>query len=293
MSSMIHVENLQRRFGEIEAVRGISFDVEAGKIFGLLGHNGAGKSTTIKMLTGQIRPTGGKASVGGYDVVQQREQVMKLIGVVFEQQNLYERMTARDNLQFFADLHGVNGTRVDDLIAQVGLAGRAKEKVKGYSNGMRQRLMIARALLHEPKVLFLDEPTRGLDPNSARLVREMIAALRDKGTTVILTTHYMEEADQLSDTVAFISEGKLVAIDTPQNLKLLYGQKQMKVLLADNSEHVVQLNTLQDAAQFARWMGEGQVVTAHSQEATLEDVFIQLTGRDLSEEPVENKGKKR
>ena len=238
----IEVNNLTRNFNGLCAVDHISFDVEPGEIFGFLGPNGAGKTTTIKLLTGQLRPTSGEAQVVGCDVVEERQELKPQIGVVFEYQNVYERLSARDNLGFYARLYGVEKKRVNDVLAQVGLMGREREKIKNYSNGMKQRLLIARALLHEPKVLFLDEPTRGLDPGVARDIRGIVAELSQEGVTVFLTTHYMEEADRLSSRVAIIDLGRIVALDTPEKLK---------------REH-----------------GDGR-------EITLEDVFIKLTGKSL------------
>jgi ABC-2 type transport system ATP-binding protein len=238
----IEVMNLTRNYNGLCAVDNISFEVETGEIFGFLGPNGAGKTTTIKMLTGQLRPTSGEARVIGCDVVDERQELKPQIGVVFEYQNVYERLSARDNLVFYARLYGVEKDRIGDVLAQVGLMGRERDKIKKYSNGMKQRLLIARALLHEPKVLFLDEPTRGLDPGVARDIRAIVAELAEEGVTVFLTTHYMEEADRLCSRVAIIDQGRIVALDSPEKLKLDHG---------------------------------------NGQEVTLEDVFIKLTGRSL------------
>ena len=201
---MIEVSELQRTFGKKEAVRGISFTVRQGEIFGLLGPNGAGKTTTIRMLTGQIDPSSGHALVAGCDIVKDHASLKERIGVVFEDQNLYERLSARLNLEFSCWLYGLPKQRVDEVLELVRLRDRAKDKVSSFSNGMRQRLMIARALLHKPQMLFLDEPSRGLDPVSAREIRQTIQELCQQGTTVLLTTHLMEEADQLCQHVAFI-----------------------------------------------------------------------------------------
>ena len=219
----IEVNSLSRLFNSRVAVDGISFTVEAGEIFGFLGPNGAGKTTTIRMLTGQLRPSSGTARVAGCDVVSERDMLKPQIGVVFEYQNVYERLTAWDNLVFTARLYGVPKRRVSEVLAQVGLSERTHEMVRKYSNGMKQRLLIARALLPEPKVLFLDEPTRGLDPHMARGIREFVSELAKSGTTVFLTTHYMEEADRICNRVAIIDQGRIMALDTPASLKMTNG----------------------------------------------------------------------
>ena len=280
-SPVIEVRDLHKRYGEVRAVDGISFGVAAGEIFGLLGHNGAGKTTTIKMLTGRTRPTSGSATIAGFDVAAERDRVKPIINLVFEDQNLYERFSGRDNLRIFADLYGVPRARVAPLLERVGLTEAANRKIKTYSTGMKQRLLIARALINEPRVLFLDEPTRGLDPSSARDLRDLIANLSRGGTTVFLTTHYMEEADELCHRVAFLSQGKIVALDSPRELKLRYGERTAHVVLADRSDQTVHLDDPPDAERLAAWMRAGMVLTIHSQEGTLEDVFINLAGRPL------------
>jgi ABC-2 type transport system ATP-binding protein len=219
----IEVQHLTRTYGRVRAVDDITFAVEAGELFGFLGPNGAGKTTTIRMLTGQLRPTSGQAWVAGCDVVTARQALKPKVGVVFEHQNLYERFSALDNLRFYAQLYGVGDGRVEAVLGQVGLLERARDVVKQYSNGMKQRLLIARALLHQPKVLFLDEPTRGLDAHVAREIRAFIGGLAQRGTTVFLTTHYIEEADQLCGRVAFLDRGRIVALDTPARLKAAHG----------------------------------------------------------------------
>ena len=240
----IDIRNLSKEYNGLLAVNQINLTISPGEIFGFLGPNGAGKTTTIRMLTGQLRPTSGQAFVMGCDVVEDRESLKPQIGVVSDSQNLYERMSGRDNLRFFARLYGVGKKRVEEILAIVGLNDRQKDKVETYSNGMKQRLVIGRALLHRPRVLFLDEPTRGLDPNVAREIRRLIQQLAREGMTVFLTTHYMEEADTLSDRVAIIHQGQIAALDTPEQLKVTHGA--------------------------------GQAVT-------LEDVFVRLTGRTLLE----------
>lgn len=279
----IEVENLSRTFNSVRAVDNISFSVDAGEIFGFLGHNGAGKTTTIRMLSGQLLPTSGGGRVAGCDIVGEQQRLKPLIGVVSEHQNLYERMTGRENLEFAASLYGQNTQRIDTVLEQVDLLGRAKDKVQNYSNGMKQRLLIARAILHRPQIIFLDEPTRGLDPVVGREIRRLIVDMSKQGVTIFLTTHYMEEADQLCDRVAFLSEGRIVALDTPANLKTAHGKPQVDVTLENGERVSIDLDGAGAGTQLAQLVSNGQVRTLHSAEATLEDVFIQLAGRRLSE----------
>src|SRR6059058_5679678 len=220
---------LRRRTVDVEAVRGVSFEVGEGELFGLLGPNGAGKTTTIKMLITLLIPTAGEARVLGFDVVKDAREVRKRIGYVFGgDRGLYERLSGLDNLRYFAELYGVDPRwqkqRIAELLELVGLSGREREKVEGYSRGMRQRLHIARGLLHDPEVVFLDEPTIGVDPVGARELRATIAELTDAGKTVLLTTHYMFEADALCDRIAIIAQGRIVAEGTPQALKAGVGE---------------------------------------------------------------------
>jgi ABC-2 type transport system ATP-binding protein len=214
----------RRKSLDVEAVRGVTFAVESGELFGLLGPNGAGKTTTIKMLITLLIPTSGTARVLGHDVVKDAREVRRRIGYVFGgDRGLYDRLSGLDNLRYFAELYAVPPRemrrRIGELLDLVGLAGRENERVEGYSRGMRQRLHIARGLLHDPPVVFLDEPTIGVDPVGARELRATIAQLVEAGKTVLLTTHYMFEADQLCDRIAVISQGEIVAEGTPADLK--------------------------------------------------------------------------
>ena len=219
----------RRKTKRIEAVRGISFAVGEGELFGLLGPNGAGKTTTIKMLITLLIPTAGTARVLGLDVVKDAKEVRKRIGYVFGgERGVYERLSGYDNLRYFAELYGVppreQKARIEGLLELVGLTGREHERAEGYSRGMKQRLHVARGLLHDPEVVFLDEPTIGLDPVGAREVRATIASLTEAGKTVLLTTHYMFEADALCDRIAVISQGEIVAQGTPSDLKRGVGE---------------------------------------------------------------------
>ncbi len=279
----IEVEQLSRSFNDLRAVNNVSFSVEAGEIFGFLGHNGAGKTTTIRMLSGQLLPTSGRARVAGCDVVTEQRRLKPLIGVVSEHQNLYERMSGRENLEFAARLYNQDLRRVDETLEQVALLDRAKDKVRDYSNGMKQRLVIARALLHRPQLIFLDEPTRGLDPVVGREIRRLILDLSHQGVTIFLTTHYMEEADQLCGRVAFLSDGQIVALDTPNNLKVAHGENHLKVTLHNGESLIIDLVDQNAGKQVEQLINDGQVRTLHSAEATLEQVFLRIAGRELSE----------
>ncbi|NIM16749.1 MAG: ATP-binding cassette domain-containing protein [Candidatus Aminicenantes bacterium] len=282
----IVVENARYNYGDIQAVKGITFQVAEGEIFGFLGPNGAGKSTTIKMLTGQIYPKQGKITVLGLDITKKSGKIQAQIGVCFERTNLYEQMSAIENLKLFAKLFGVKKFDADELITRVGLKGREKDRVSTFSKGMKQRLMVARSLVNKPKILFLDEPTEGLDPTSADNIRHVILEERERGATVFLTTHDMLEADKLSDRVAFINAGEIVALDTPYNLKQRYGKRAIKAQIrTENGElenreiYMDNTNTANDV--HALFKNE-KVVTIHSEEASLEDIFMQITGRGLT-----------
>lgn len=285
---MISARALRKVYGSKVAVDGISFEVEKGEVFGFLGPNGAGKTTTIRMLTGLARPTSGSSLVAGYDVRRNPIEVHRNIGMVFEKPNLYERLSVEDNLSLFASFYGVDRKRVREVMEQMQIADRRRDPVGKLSKGLQQRVLIGRAILHKPKVLFLDEPSSGLDPTSAALVRDVIRDLKRSGMTVFLTTHYMEEADELSDRVAFLVSGRIVALDSPYNLKLKYGKRVMTVDLKDPSApegiRSVEL-PLDDPASGDRireFIEAGTLLRVHTREAALSDIFIELTGRELS-----------
>jgi ABC-2 type transport system ATP-binding protein len=281
----IIAENLTYRYGKLTAVDCISFQVGEGEILGFLGPNGAGKTTTVKMLTGQLLPVEGRAELLGMDITKHTKKIQSQIGVCFEQTNLYELMTAADNLHLFARLFGVKDFNADALLERVGLPGKGKARVETFSKGMRQRLMVARALVNNPRILFLDEPTEGLDPVSSETIRNIILEEKSRGTTVFLTTHDMMEADKLSDRVAFIDQGKIVALDTPHTLKQQYGKRALiaEVVSSDGNlatcEIVMDEHDTPNAVE--KLFANEKVVTIHSEEATLEDIFIQITGRGL------------
>lgn len=240
MEKVIEVKNLKREYvttkgwvrrkkTSIMAVDGIDFSVKEGEIFGLLGENGAGKTTTIKMLITLLAPTSGVCNVLGYDTFKEADKVRGQINFVFGgEMGVYRRLSARDNLLYFAGLYKIKGEeakrRTEELLKLVELEDAADRLVETYSKGMIQRLQIARGLINNPKIIFMDEPTVGLDPLGANMLREIIRKLKAEGRTVLLTTHYMQEADELCDNIAIIHKGKIVALDTPENLKVLHGK---------------------------------------------------------------------
>lgn len=228
MPAILEVDNLKKKYGDFEAVKGLSFKVEEGEVFGLLGPNGAGKTQTISMLTGVIEPTSGTARVGGYDIRSDMEKVKKINGLVPQDLALYPTLSARANLNFFGRIYGLRGKdlkeRVEDVLRIVALTERADEAVERYSGGMKRRVNIAAGLLHHPKLLFLDEPTVGVDPQSRNHIFESVMRLnRERGMSIVYTSHYMEEVELLCNRVAIIDQGKIIALDTIKNLIALLG----------------------------------------------------------------------
>jgi ABC-2 type transport system ATP-binding protein len=280
----ILAEDITYSYNKNLAVDHISFDVGMGKILGFLGPNGAGKTTTLKMLIGLLAPQDGRIAILGKDIVKDREEVQSQIGVCFEEKSLYEDMSAAANLKFFASLFGIKDLDPAGLLERVDLPTDRKDHVSNYSKGMKQRLMIARALVNQPKVLFLDEPTDGLDPVSSEAIRSVVLEEKAKGSTVFLTTHDMMEADKLSDHVAFISDGKIAAFDTPENLKHQYGKRVLRIRYHKEGELIEEELPLEDAQagpRIERILADYDVLDMHTEEATLEDIFIQITGKKL------------
>lgn len=276
---MIVIENLRKCYGSTCALEGLTLEIREGEIFGLLGPNGAGKTTTIKILTTLTYPSGGRASIAGYDVVRERRQLKPLIAVCPQEPNLDRELTAYENLWFYGRLYRVPELRrrIMELLEWGQLAHRAHDQVKKFSGGMQRRLLILRALLSRPRVLFLDEPTVGLDPQIRRQLWDLIRHLKAQGLTVLLTTHYIEEAEMLCDRVAILNRGRLMAMDSPKVLiarvggyvvETVDGHRRRYLLVKDRAE----------AYDRAREEPDGVLI----RQANLEDVFIQLTGERLT-----------
>ncbi|HSK91926.1 MAG TPA: ATP-binding cassette domain-containing protein [Euzebyales bacterium] len=301
---MIDVHGLARRFGRFEAVRGVSFDVTAGEVFGFLGPNGAGKTTTIDMLCTLLRPTSGSASINGFDVVRGRDDVRRSIGLVFQQPTLDETLTAEQNLLFHAYAYGVPAeartSRIRDLLTMVGLWDRRRDSVRTFSGGMKRRLEVARGLLHDPRVLFLDEPTLGLDPQTRRRIWDHLGELRShRDLTIFLTTHYMDEAEHC-DRIAIIDRGRIVAIDTPARLKDDVGGDLITISTPNGEEAAAELRRSHGVVPvvtdrtvsfhvpagaaflpgFVRSFGQ-PLDAINLRRPTLDDVFLDLTGREI------------
>ncbi|NIA25786.1 MAG: ATP-binding cassette domain-containing protein [Gammaproteobacteria bacterium] len=280
----IQVEGISYSYDGQLAVDDVSFTVAPGETLGFLGPNGAGKSTTIKMLTGQLKPLSGTITILGMSMPAQATQIQARIGVAFEEKNLYGNMSAKENLIFFGRLFGIANLDPDPLLRRVDLADRADDRVAEFSKGMKQRLMIARALINTPDVLFLDEPTDGLDPVSSQSIRQVIEQESLRGAAVLLTTHDMAEADRLSDRVAFIDEGHVLVTDAPENLKQIYGRRSVKIRARKDGEVVETVIPLDDQdadERIRRALAQRDLLTIHTEEATLEDIFIHFAGRRL------------
>ncbi len=308
----LSIRDLHKSYGENQAVRGISFSIAKGEIFGLLGPNGAGKSTTISMMAGLLEPTSGQILLDGVDIRGHMKAVKARIGLVPQELALYPTLSAWDNLAFFGQIYGLKGKalrdRVSEVLNLVQLADRAKEPVKNYSGGMKRRVNLAAGLLHRPEILFLDEPTVGVDPQSRNAIFESVQALNQAGLTVIYTTHYMEEAQRLCRRVAIVDHGQVIALDTPANLIRSMGAGMVRIGIVDGviqevrhqamslatvravsqRDHTLDIQstdtqkTLVDVLEISNHL-DAQVTSLQIMEADLETVFLSLTGKSLRE----------
>lgn len=264
------------------AVSDISFSVEGGSIFGFLGPSGAGKSTIQNIMTGLLPVQQGEVLYGDKSVRALNNAFFNQVGVSFEQSNLYSSLTGLENLKYYAALFSVPTINPMELLERVGLREDANKRISHYSKGMKQRLTFARALINRPQYLFLDEPTSGLDPKTAVGIRELILEQKARGAAVFLTTHSMELADALSDTVAFLYGGVIAAMDTPEALKRIYGKREVRVIYRENGEEHERAIPMDDKAALAAFLTDADVVKLHSQEATLEEIFLRVTGKELT-----------
>ncbi len=312
MSSILEVQNLAKNYGDFTAVKGITFDIKEGEIFSLLGPNGAGKTTTISMLSTLYAPSAGDAVIGGHSITKDPMAVKKVIGVVPQEIALYEDLTARENLIFWGEMYGLSGKelnqRVDEVLAQIDLTEKAKNRVKTYSGGMKRRVNIGVGLLHKPRLLFMDEPTVGIDPQSRRAILDTVKDLNQQGMTVLYTTHYMEEAQELSDRVGIIDHGELIALGTQKELTQRVGETETLILHIDENDDpdalanalkgikdIIEANVTDHEISIVAREAEdilAAVVTKANErgikirsidlrEPNLEAVFLHLTGRAL------------
>ncbi len=312
MPAILEVKNLVKNYGDFQAVKGISFDIQEGEIFSLLGPNGAGKTTTISMLSTLYEPTSGDATVAGHSVTHEPMAVRNAIGVVPQEIALYEDLTARENLVFWGQMYGLGGkslnARVDEVLEQIGLTDKAKNRVKTYSGGMKRRVNIGVGLLHKPRLLFMDEPTVGIDPQSRRSILDTVKDLNRNGMTVLYTTHYMEEAQELSNRVGIIDHGELIALGTQKELTQQVGETETLVLhLGENDDPQAlaqSLDGVKDVLEATSTDHEVSVIAHEAEEVlaavvskanergikirsidirepNLEAVFLHLTGRAL------------
>lgn len=284
---MIDVQNLTYTYEKmtVPAVRDLTFSIDPGEIFGFLGPSGAGKSTTQKILIGLLQEYEGHVAVFGRNLASWGSDLYEQVGVSFELPNHYLKLTARENLTYFGSLYNRPVQSPDHLLQMVGLAGEGDLLVSQYSKGMKNRLSVARALLHQPELLFLDEPTAGLDPVNARRIRDLILAQKEAGKTIFLTTHDMFVAESLCDRVAFIVDGQIKLIGRPQELKLQHGRPIVRVQYQNGSGPTFQdfpLTGLADNDSFLDMLRHHSVRTIHTQEATLDDIFVEVTGRELT-----------
>ena len=277
----ISIDHLSKKFDKDFVLKDVNAVLHKGEILGFLGPSGAGKTTTIKILTGQLVPTSGTAEVLGIDYRKIDERIYEQIGIVTDSSGVYERMTVFDNLKYFARILNVPLENIDPLLKRIGLYEHRKKPASKLSKGQTQRLILARALLHKPKVLFLDEPTSGLDPSTALEIHRILKELRDEGMAIFLTTHNMEEATKLCDHVALLNEGVIVEYGTPEEICLKYNRiKKYRVQLTDGTKHIL-LQGADTAGRISLWMNEDKIETLHTCEPTLETVFLEVTGREL------------
>lgn len=280
MEPLVLLDDVSLNLGKTFSLANLSFGVEEGEIFGFLGPSGAGKTTTIKLLTKQLQKERGRICLFGKEIEKVTRTIYDDIGILSDTSNLYERMSIRKNLDFFASIRNVGKKEVDEILDKVKLKGDEKKQFKKCSKGMKQRAILASAVLHKPKLLFLDEPCSGLDPATTHEVHKLFRELNDGGTTIFLTTHNMEEADSLCNRIAILNQGQIVECGDPQELKLKYAKNRIRILTTDREEIIVDKDEA-GAKQIEQLITAGKCLSIHSEEPNLEQIFLELTGREL------------
>ncbi len=275
---VIRLTDLVVRYGSFTAVNNLKLEVRSGELFGLLGPNGAGKSTTLRVLIGQRQPSGGEVNVFGHDVVRDWSTIKPLFGYVPDRENHFEEFTGRRNLKIFAGLYSVPDERIDECLAAVELTDAADVKVRGYSLGMRRKLLLARALLHRPRLMYLDEPTANLDVHSAEIVHRILRRLVQEHCTVLLTTHNMQEVEEICDRVAILNRGELVRLGTPLALRQEHAECKVDVILRDGRRLVVDLDSDRERATLAQHVADGVVASLQTREFNFHEAFLKITG---------------
>lgn len=277
----IFAEDIEISFQDVKVLDKISLTISEGEIFGLLGPSGAGKTTLIKILTGQLRQTKGTVKILGNDTQKIDRESYEKIGMVLDNTGLYKRLTCYDNLDLFAGIYGIEKSNIKEVLKKVGLESASKRSVNKLSKGMQQRLVFARAIMHKPQILFLDEPTSGLDPVIAAAIHELIKKEKERGTTIFLTTHNMEEATKLCDYVALLNQGEIVEYGPPLEICRRYNHQNKLMILTKKGEQIELVNNASSAAAVADYLNRNEIESIHSTEPNLETVFMELTGRRL------------
>lgn len=277
----IVIQNISKAFNEKCVLDEVNLKIKEGEIFGLLGPSGAGKTTLIKILTGQLKPDRGEGMIFGKSCSHLDREDYKMIGMVLDNSGLYDRLSCYDNMLLPARIYGVDKNRIEELLKRVGLEDAAKKAVEKLSKGMRQRLVLARAMLHSPKLLFLDEPTSGLDPAVTQTIHGLLQELKQEGTTIFLTTHNMDEAYRLCDHVALLNDGRIVEYGVPEELCRKYNTQNIITILCKDKSMVKLKNTRENADKIMGYFQDECVESIHSSEPNLETVFVELTGRRL------------
>lgn len=283
----IKIEKVSKSFGAKKVLQDVSAEIKKGELFGLLGPSGAGKTTLIKIITGQLSADAGRVEVLGTDVKNFSKKMYTNFGMVLDNTGLYRRMSCYDNLAVFADIYSIPKKRITEVLEKVGLGNAGKTAADKLSKGMKQRLILARALLHHPAILFLDEPTSGLDPNTANSIHDLILEEKERGVTVFLTTHNMEEASKLCDNVALLDRGSMIEYGNPEEICRKYNHKNQIIIVTREGRTIVLENSRKDAHNILKYFENEDVESIHSTEPNLESVFMELTGRKLDQDEYE------